>query len=86
MACAAGSERDPIPTDAAALEDEIAALEARVARDRETLAAMVTTPRNLAASPFHEDPDLRAVAERLTKDAARLERLRGERPGTGDAQ
>ena len=86
VACAAGGESAPIPTDPAALEAEIAELEARVERDRQTLAGMVTTPRDLEASPFHEDADLRAVAERLTTDADRLERLRGERPDTGGAQ
>jgi len=86
MACAAGGESAPIPTDPAAREAEIAALEARVERDRQTLAGMVTTPRDLEAAPFHEDADLREVAERLTSDADRLERLRGERPDTGDAQ
>ena len=86
MACAAGGESAPIPADPAVREAEIAALEVRIERDRQTLGGMVTMPRDLEASPFHEDADLRAVAERLTKDADRLERLRGERPGTGDAQ
>ncbi len=86
LACAAGGGDDPIPTDAAALEAEIAELEARVARDRETLAGMVTTPRELEAAPFHDDAELRAVAERLTADADRLERLRDQRANAGVAQ
>ncbi len=83
LACATGSEGEPLPADAEAREAEIAALEARVERDREALAGMVTTPRDLEAAPFHDDPELRAVAERLTADAERLERLRAERGGAG---
>lgn len=85
IACAAGGDRAPIPADPAAREAEIVSLQARVERDRQTLGGMVTLPRDLEASPFHEDADLRAIAERLTRDAARLERLRGTRPGTGDS-
>lgn len=83
LACAKGEGIDPLPTDATAREAEIAALEARVERDRDTLAGMVTTPRDLDAAPFHDDAALRALAERLTADSDRLERLRsaGANPG-----
>lgn len=84
MACASGNGDHALPQDEAARAAEIAEIEARVERDRARLAGMVTTPRDLEAAPFHEDPELRAVAERLTADAARLERLRGEEDDPGD--
>ncbi|MEM9177304.1 MAG: hypothetical protein AAGC67_18985 [Myxococcota bacterium] len=84
LACAPGSGQGPLPEDAAAREAEIARLEARVVEDRARLADMVTTPRDFDAEPYHDDAELRALAERLTADAARLERLR-ERTGlSGD--
>ena len=84
LACASGNGDRAIPQDEAARAAEIAEIEARVERDRARLAGMVTTARDLEAAPFHEDPELRAVAERLTADAARLERLRGEEDDSGD--
>ena len=77
LACRTTGDADAEgPTEARERAAEIERLEARIEADRETLARFVTTPRDLEAAPFHEDEGLRAIAERLTADTARLERLR----------
>lgn len=55
---------------------EIASLEASIERDRAALATLVTRPRNVEHEPLHEDPELRALADRLTTNTEHLARLR----------
>lgn len=86
LGCASdGVGGGPLPTDAAARAAEIARLEARVERDRASLADMVTSERDLDTEPFHEDPELRAIADRLSADTERLERLRAMTETGADA-
>ena len=75
-ACASDGEDRALPTDPAARDAEIAELETRVARDRAVLTERVATRGGIDTAPFHEDDELRALAERLTAVADRLERLR----------
>ncbi len=83
LGCASGgADGGALPTHAVARAEEIARLEARVERDRASLARMVTSERDLEREPFHENFELRAIAERLTADTERLERLRAM-PATG---
>ncbi|MGB0617869.1 MAG: hypothetical protein ACPGVZ_00250 [Myxococcota bacterium] len=74
-ACASDGENRALPTNPAARDAEIAELEERVARDRAALTERVATGGGIDTAPFHEDEELRALAERLTADADRLERL-----------
>lgn len=81
--CASDSPAPPdLPDDPAARIAEIERLEARIASDRATLASRVTVPRDLDRAPLHDDAELRRLAERLTANTARLERLR--RPDAAD--
>ena len=86
LGCASdGVGGGPLPTDAVTRAAEIARLEARVERDRAALAGMVTSERDLENEPFNEDPELRAIAKRLTADTERLERLRAMTATGADA-
>jgi len=64
------------PTDADARQALITRLEAEVAADRATLASIVTQPRDVDANPLHDDPEIRAIADRLTAATRRLDALR----------
>ncbi len=56
---------------------EVAELEAQIARDRETLRTLISTPR-WDSSELAKDPEIRAIAERLPRLQAELEALRRE--------
>jgi hypothetical protein len=56
---------------------EVAALEAQIARDRETLRQMISTPR-WDSSELAKDPQIREIADRLPRLQAELEALRRE--------
>jgi len=54
---------------------EIARLEAAVRADREQLVALVARERDPSAGPLYDDPQLRAIAERLPALEDALARL-----------
>jgi hypothetical protein len=56
--------------------EEIAALEASIARDRHTLEDLVAEPRKEEADVLHADAILREIVERITAETQRLEDLR----------
>jgi len=74
--CSLTPSESPEPTDATARQALIERLEAEVAADRETLATIVTQPRDVDANPLHDDPEIRAIADRLTMATRRLDALR----------
>jgi hypothetical protein len=77
LACAGA----PAPSDAAAEHDpawraeRIATLRQAIEKDHATLEAHVTRARDDQDPPVYEDPELRAIAARLTGQEDELERL-----------
>ena len=56
--------------------EEIAELESAIARDHATLERLVTALRTEDDPPLYENPELCAIAARLTEQERRLEQLR----------
>ncbi|MBJ20353.1 MAG: hypothetical protein GY910_20045 [bacterium] len=54
----------------------IAALEESIARDHRTLEDFVSEPRDEESEPLHEETGLREIAERISAETRRLEKLR----------
>ena len=82
LAACAGSRGDALraASPTGATTDEIARLEASVARDREALAELVSRPRDIELDPLHADEEIREIAVRLSRDTQALEALRGPAP------
>jgi len=59
----------------AARSSRISALRDAIARDHETLQALVSQPREEAEPPLHGDPTLQAIARRLGDQERELEQL-----------
>ena len=59
----------------AARSSRISVLKDAIARDHETLQALVTRPRGETESPLHDDPTLQAIARRLSDQERELEQL-----------
>ena len=76
--CLHGRRTDSSALSAEARRARITALERAIEADRETLAAMVTRPRDVDFEPLHDDEMLRTVADRLRRETAELNRLRAE--------
>ena len=80
---APGAEARPNPQAAlevrVALDAQIAALEADVAREQEQLKALVSEPAEVEGRLFGESPEIRESAQRLPALQARLRALREQR-------
>lgn len=68
----------PVEFDLVAAREQIAELEESIARDRHSLEDLVSEPREEDGAELHEDATLRELAERITREARRLEQLRGQ--------
>src|SRR5262249_57494917 len=80
------------PVDAAELADldhQIAVLEDKIAKDEDTLTALISVPEPQRKGPLVDDPKFREIAKRLPKLQADLQSLRDRRgqvqlaPATG---
>jgi hypothetical protein len=76
--CAGGFEGPSLPIDEADRQQLRAELEASIERDRAELANLVAVPRDVDVDPLYDDATLRALADRITRDSARLAELREE--------
>jgi hypothetical protein len=63
------------PADSAELATEIEVLQVSIERDHRTLEDLITQPGLAADGSLHENPELRAIAERLTEQERSLEEL-----------
>ena len=63
------------PNDAADRATQIETLKASIERDHRTLENLITQPGLAADRSLHENPELRAIAERLTALEQALEQL-----------
>ncbi len=76
--CAGWFERPPSAMNAPDRLQLQANLEASIERDRAELANLVALPRAVDADPLYDDATLRELADRITRDSARLAELREE--------
>lgn len=77
LGCLAGCAGDPSVQPAPeARRQQIATLEASIARDRSSLEDLVSEPRNDEAMTLHEDANLREIAERIMAETRLLEQLK----------
>ena len=75
-----GAEKIAPPLDSAARQNRIASLQTSIEEDHNTLEALVSGQRDDSDGPLHENKDLRAIAERLSRNEEELEMLlRAER-------
>jgi len=77
IACFAGSPepQDPALSDPILRKARIEELRQAIKKDHETLEDLITRPGVEWNTALHEDPEMRAIADRLTEQEHALERL-----------
>lgn len=66
---------DPTASDPQSREERIEELRQAIERDHVTLEDLITRPLAEADAPLYDDPEMRAIARRLTEQVRALERL-----------
>ncbi len=74
MACH-GARAEPQDANPSTRGERIAELRQAIDRDHATLEALITRPVAEDDGPLYEDPEMRAIAARLTTQVNALERL-----------
>ena len=77
-ACLGGGPKtgDDLANDPQWRAERIAVLEQAIDQDHEALQNLISEPRQADDSKLHEDPEMRAIAGRLTAQVGELDRLK----------